>query len=262
MAYNLDFKEFKFSHKVTEKPEMEKGFMYHAHNLYEILLFLDGDVEYVIENKKYTLKPFDLLFIKPGEHHYLKLQSTKRYERMVFRFPDYIIPKVIESSLHSKPAILNIKDTDLITIFNEFDEHAKNFSGEKLHILFMSVLTELLVYFNETGAQTEEAIVVDETVEQILHYINSNINTQISVNDICTSYYISKTKLYRMFYQAMKVPIAQYIRNKKIMLAYNLIKNGQKPTQVFEEVGFNDYSTFYRTYVRVIGSPPSNKEEA
>jgi AraC-like DNA-binding protein len=261
MPYNLDFKEFKFSHKVTEYPDMISGFFNHSHNLYELLLFIEGDVEYVIENKRYTLKPYDLLFIKPGEHHYLILKSRHRYERMVMRFPDYIVPKMIEPSLLKKTSLYNIEDSELLTLFKQFDTHASRFAGEKLNVLFMSMLTQLLIYFSEIGDHPENPPVVDETVEQILQYINDHICTPISINDICTAYYISKTKLYRIFFEAMKTPIAQYIRNKKIILAYNLIKNGQKPTQVYEEIGFTDYSTFYRTYIKVIGTPPSAKEE-
>ena len=58
----------------------------------------------------------------------------------------------------------------------------------------------------------------------------------------------------------MKVPIGQYIRNKKIMIAYSLIQKGLKPTQVAENIGFLDYSTFYRTYVKVVGASPSDQE--
>lgn len=258
--YNIDFNEFKFSHKIDEQPEMLSGFLYHNHLNFEILLFIEGEVEYIIENRKYILKPFDVLFIKPGEHHFLKFLSKKRYERMVIRFPDYFIPKIIETSLKNKPALYNIKDSRLFEHFHRFDDYAACFSGEKLNILFMSSLNQLLISLNEFSANIEQPTVMDETIEQILFYINDHISSPISINEICSAYYISKTKLYRMFYENMNLPIAQYIKNKKILLAYNLIKNGKKPTQVAEDLGFSEYSTFYRTYLRIVGSPPSTKE--
>ena len=44
------------------------------------------------------------------------------------------------------------------------------------------------------------------------------------------------------------------------MIAYSLIQKGLKPTQVAENIGFLDYSTFYRTYVKVVGASPSDQE--
>lgn len=260
MSLNLNFNEFKFSHKVDTEPVEAEGFQYHAHNLYEILLFNSGDIEYVIENHRYKLKPNDLLIIKPGEHHYLNLLSTKAYDRMVFRFPDYFVPQVIANMLDAKPTLFNIQDKDILEIFKRFDRLANKFTGERLYLLCMNNLSDLLIYLTEVGDSHHELHLVNENIENILAYINENIKTPLSVNDICSKFYISKTKLYKIFYDAMKIPIAQYIRNKKIMLAYSLIKRGQKPTQVYEEVGFNDYSTFYRTYIKVVGSSPSDKE--
>jgi methylphosphotriester-DNA--protein-cysteine methyltransferase len=56
----------------------------------------------------------------------------------------------------------------------------------------------------------------------------------------------------------MKAPIIQYVRTKKILAAHKMIEGGSKPYQVAKELGFDDYSTFYRCYVSIIGSAPAN----
>ena len=58
----------------------------------------------------------------------------------------------------------------------------------------------------------------------------------------------------------MHCPIMQYIRSKKVMLAYQKIQSGEKPHAVAEELGFNDYSTFYRAYKSLLGFSPNQKE--
>lgn len=234
--------------------------MYHAHSLYEILLFLEGDVEYIVENHKYALKPYDMLLIRPGDHHYLKFLKESKYDRMVFRFPGYIIPSILDETFKQFPNLINVKDTCLIRIFERFDQHAEKFTSEKLYLLCVNTLSELLIYINEEKIENTQIEILDETVESILEYINDHIHEPISVQDICEHFYVSKTKLYHLFFEAMKVPIGQYIRNKKIMIAYSLIQKGLKPTQVAEDIGFLDYSTFYRTYVKVVGASPSDQE--
>ena len=37
-----------------------------------------------------------------------------------------------------------------------------------------------------------------------------------------------------------------------------MIENGAKPYQVAKKYGFDDYSTFYRSYVSIIGVAPAN----
>ena len=56
----------------------------------------------------------------------------------------------------------------------------------------------------------------------------------------------------------MKAPIIQYVRTKKILAAHQMIENGAKPYQVAKKYGFDDYSTFYRSYVSIIGAAPAN----
>ena len=37
-----------------------------------------------------------------------------------------------------------------------------------------------------------------------------------------------------------------------------MIENGSKPYQVAKEFGFHDYSTFYRSYVSIMGYAPAD----
>ena len=45
-------------------------FQNHMHNEYEILYFIQGDMDYSIEGVMYHLRPRDLLIIRPRAFHY------------------------------------------------------------------------------------------------------------------------------------------------------------------------------------------------
>ena len=45
------------------------NFQLHNHNDYEILLFLEGDARYIVEDNIYTLEPGDLILIRKHEFH-------------------------------------------------------------------------------------------------------------------------------------------------------------------------------------------------
>ena len=59
----------------------------------------------------------------------------------------------------------------------------------------------------------------------------------------------------------LKCSLMKYIRSKKIVLAQQMIREGRKAVDVAEELSFNDYSTFYRSYLKVTGMSPASEKE-
>ena len=64
MRYNYDTKDFQVAHKLNNEILTFDDYKDQFHIVYEFLLFIEGDLEYVVENKKYKLEPYDLLLIK------------------------------------------------------------------------------------------------------------------------------------------------------------------------------------------------------
>lgn len=52
----------------------------------------------------------------------------------------------------------------------------------------------------------------------------------------------------------------QYVRNKKVLYAQNLIKSGIRPTKAYTMAGFEDYTTFYRSYKLFFGHSPGDNQ--
>lgn len=93
MEYDLVYPNMNFAHKTDCGPEFAETFEEHYHIVYEMLYLVEGDVELILENKKFTMAVGDLAFIQPGQHHHINPLSDKKYERYVIKFPEYEIPK-------------------------------------------------------------------------------------------------------------------------------------------------------------------------
>ena len=55
------------------------------------------------------------------------------------------------------------------------------------------------------------------------------------------------------------MPVMQYIRKKKAIAAHGMIMSGTPKTIAAEKTGFENYSTFYRCYIKMLkeeGLPP------
>ena len=88
--------------------------------------------------------------------------------------------------------------------------------------------------------------------------INSDLFKINSIGEIASKLFVSETYLYKIFKKELKVTPKQYINEKKLLAAQNMILLGRKPTRVYKICGFADYSSFYRNYLKYFKTPPSN----
>lgn len=88
-----------------------------------------------------------------------------------------------------------------------------------------------------------------------------NIERRISLGELSDSLFIDKSYLSKLFKQHFNMPVVSYIRNKQLLLADTMIKNGTPPTEVYLKCGFSDYSSFYRAYVKMFNRSPSKNKK-
>ena len=65
----------------------------------------------------------------------------------------------------------------------------------------------------------------------------------------------------RVFEEKMNISPKQYILQKKLALASKLISEGTPPTIVAMRLGYENYSNFYRLYLKYFGKNPAKKEK-
>ena len=65
--------------------------------------------------------------------------------------------------------------------------------------------------------------------------------------------------IYKLFTQNLKQTPKKYIELKKITKAEILLKEGFKPNDVAEKLGYNNYVSFYRIYVKHFKSTPTKR---
>jgi AraC-like DNA-binding protein len=68
--------------------------------------------------------------------------------------------------------------------------------------------------------------------------------------------FISKYHLMRQFKAETGYSIHQYIANKRILFARDLIARGESPTDACYRCGFRDYTVFARAFKKQFGRSP------
>ena len=238
-------------HTRTEHP-IVGIFHMHAHESYEIYCFSSGDAKHSVEGNFYDLKPGDFLIMRRAEVHSLILRSEMPYERYVINFyPSDILgenPEELIDFINRHP--LGKHNRFPFSMFKQknwlyyIDQICKSTDPKEQRIYLTVLVNELKNAFPEIEKREQKT----ENFSNILAFITEHITEKITLEDICRISFLSKSQLNRKFKAVTGTTAWEYVTVKRLMLAKDLLKKGHRPTSVYLECGFNDYSTFYRAY--------------
>ena len=249
-----------YQHKLTQENYYLKA---HSHNDFEVIFFVEGDVSYTIENKKYQLSKYDFVITRPTAHHNLIINNKCVYDRYNALFsPNGFIAEIV-SLVATEVDVINCADDKVfIEAFKKLDYYEENYTKQEFENLLLSILTEVLYKVKYKNVQS----IVDykplpDVIKKSIEYINANLYTIKDVSEISSALYVSKNYFFRVFKQELKISPKKYIVNKRLLRAQNLLRAGEKPTEVYLDCGFDNYTSFYKQYVTEFGYPPSQENK-
>jgi AraC-like DNA-binding protein len=89
-------------------------------------------------------------------------------------------------------------------------------------------------------------------------YINANFASITGISQIAEQFYISKFHLCRVFREAMKVTVVEYLNRVRIQNACRYLRSSEKDVaEVAMLCGFHDAAYFSNVFKRVMGITPS-----
>jgi len=246
----------------------------HFHDFDKIVVFIAGNVTYLVEGRTYKLKPWDILLIGRNEIHKPVIDFSQIYERIVIWVnPGYLQKHSSEDSdmeLCFKLAAENghnllRPDPDVTRSFKhmlrELKDACEN-QGFGSRILENSILMQFLVHLNRAflgtcgfGPKPEENE-FNENIGSIIKYINEHLSEDLSIDSIAEKFFISRYYLMHRFKKSTGYSIHNYIMQKRLILAGTLLKKGMPATEASVKSGFGDYSNFMRAFKRMYGISP------
>ena len=257
--YGLNFDSFIFTYKEYDDIN-NSAFKWHIHPFYELLYIVDGKINYIVENKQYLLGKGDLLFIPSACYHTVHSIIEAPYKRFCVDFLDNFIDKKIIDEIFSNYEYIKLAENPTIeNIMHLLMEITNSISKEKQLFLCKNMMESLLIYIssmtrNEKPHNTQ---IISKNCQDIIDFINVNLTQITSLEQIASHFFFSKTYLNHLFKKEMNIGVMTFVRNKKILLAQKLLKEGRKPNDIFYECGFSNYVSFYRAYCKYCGVSPS-----
>lgn len=251
-----------------------KSYDCHYHDFFKILLFLSGDVDYFIEGITYRLEPSDIVLIAAGEVHRPVIRSDASYERIIL----YVSPEfltsfagenyALETCFQKQPEkaerlpVLRTSSSSVSGLFRLCTKLENSLSGSEYaaglysRCLLVQFLIELNRSFLNDSFRYIETGSSNQKIADILHYINENLDGNLSIEALSKEFFISRRYLMHIFKQETGYSIGKYINAKRLFFARDKIQHGMSLTEACFSSGFQHYSTFTRSYYRMFGSTP------
>ena len=251
--------EWTFHHTVTPD-QARNSFYLHSHNQFELLFFVSGDATQIIEDKKYKLKSGDLLLIRPSQYHFIQIDRQSRYERYDILFPNLSGAFFDENLIDGDLDIINLSSFPLAReIFQKIDYFSEHLPPDDFFQV-LQLLTKELLYFISTLSKNTAitpSFTANPLLSRALKYINENIFSIKSMSEIADAVFVTESYLFRLFRDELKQTPKKYLLTKRLLYAQNFILSGELPTKVWQKCGFNDYTSFYRSYKTLFNKSPS-----
>ena len=96
----------------------------------------------------------------------------------------------------------------------------------------------------------------DQTAK-IQEYLYDNMSQRISVEDVCSKFYLSKSYVFELFRENAEVSVMNFLKKVRLCHAADLLKtHGSTVSEVANAVGFDDVGYFIKTFKTKYGCTP------
>lgn len=234
------------------KTECNSDFSFppHLHSSFEFITVTDGEMEIVVENKKYNLFKGQSLLIFPNEIHALNTYNHSSHFLCIFSVK---MVQAFSSIFNNKHPVSHIFMPDLY-ILNSLRELESSDDLLKIKGLLYCLCSQ----FNKNARYVERKSDKSELLFSIFKFVESNYNKNCSLEALAASTSYNGVYLSRYFKKCTGMTYIDYVNRYRINEATYILKNSEENVlQVAYESGFDSLRSFNRNFKLVTGMTPS-----
>ncbi len=244
---------------------------YHYHSFHKLILFQSGQVQYVIEGRRYPLAAGDLVLVPRGSVHRPESAGQAPYSRYVLYLDADWLRQPEESPLDRCFTEASAQGSHILRLSPEqgmdiaerlrrlesaLGEREAYGSALLAELELKGLMLELCRL--SLGQREQPTVQFDREIQLVLRVIGNELTEDLSAESLAERFYMSKYHLMRRFREETGYTLHKYISGKRLLLARDLLNRGYSPTEACYGCGYRDYSAFARAYKKQFGASPRN----
>lgn len=243
---------------------LNHSFPKHFHEHYVIEAVVSGADKFFCNGKTHTATAHEIVFINPGEvhtgstilhnelHYYSITPAIKELQKIAVLLEKALPADFsFEQSLTNKPQLAQ----KMLLLFKTMETFGANcLQAEELFLDFMN---EVLDCANK-NSNTEIKSSKDKRVVQLINWIHSSFQEQLSLQQMAAYINVSVFHLLRIFKAATGLSPYEYLLILRMEHAKQLLQHGSSVQNAAWSAGFYDASHFNRLFRKLSGANPKN----
>ena len=233
--------------------QSQNSLQLHSHEEYELYVHLAGDISFIIGSRLYSVRPGDLLLFRPGEMHQCLLneRSERTYFNIFFSGND----KLLLPSLGPEGSnVMSLPYEKMKRFLSLSHELCDGVTAPLTYIRQIFELLEMLEY--ACSLPDKNDLILPEDVNAVIQLIESNLARPLTVKDMAAQAFVSVNTLERHFRQTMNLSPSEYLKQRRLIHARNLLTNGCSVQSACDQSGFSDCSHFITLFRSAFGVTP------
>lgn len=247
-----------------------RNLQFHSHTFYEMLCCRNNcDAEYLVGTERYKLQKGDIIFVPPGISHrpLLQEQMSEPYIRDVLWFSEDFLqllarttPELLSHKLQV-PFLFRTAGTGWEFICDLIRDGVKEAESGQIGwgSLVAANTANILIQLLRTGLEHPihpMKAEKPELLDRVLSYVEEHLSEKITLADIARNFYVSESTITQTFRKKMGISFYRCVTQRRLIAAKKLIENGTSLDSTAEQVGFSDYSSFFRAFKQEYGISP------
>lgn len=266
LSYYKDSAEDFHIHKVTHTVEAKKP---HTHEYFQIYYVEGGSIVHYVENGSSVLNQGDMFIVPSNTAHYISAEDGSIFYSFSF-MPSFLggQSKLVQSfltSLGDSGRILPKVSADARDVFfieNVMERMTEEFTSRPIGyadtvrayaVMLVTVLARN--YFEKSKVSD----CFENSKQYVLHcikYVEESYHEPLTLDEMARRSAMSRGSFCTLFKSLTGHTFNSYLNHCRIKKAAEYIRNGYAVTAVCGLCGYNDFSTFYRNFKKIMNVSP------
>jgi len=253
-----------YSHRTNKYTRKNFSEGLHSHEYYELVIYINGNVEYINDNMLIKPQSYSVIWFLPGQMHTATLLSSSNYERYVFYFSkeffayNNIIAPMTSFMYSGKVTAFNpdaVTSKEIQNILEKIDDEiiSENICGG---LIAKALIIEMFGIFNKSDADSPKCTTITDNLMQIKNYIDNEYAFISTSADIAEKFHYSREHISRKFKDKFNISISEYISKRRVLESLPLLFEMSGADAAYT-VGFRSQSSYISAFVKNMGCLPS-----
>lgn len=230
------------------------------HDFWELTFIDNGSLETTIDDDVYQMNNFDLILYAPNQFHSQKTAKSHSCSYLTILFDMKIDnPELITNRVYNAHREIHNALNNFIKVSNDDILYDNELMLCYLKELIVKLLQYDFLSSSPIASTPMQQRFENELLNEIIIYINSNIYEQITIEEICHKFSISRSSLQTLFKNNLNVAPKQYISDLKLNKSKLLIKESLYTiSEISSKLGFTSIHYFSRKFKQQYGITPTD----